>query len=85
MKIAAVFFILSVYYIASSEQRAAGPPGVHKTLEEMERDALQGMKEFKVKAGKGFSRNAKAQFTVPTDPQQLQQCANMDCPGSKES
>ena len=48
----------------------------------MERKAQRGMEEFKAKA-KAFSENAKAQFNVPTDPQQLQECANKECPKSE--
>ena len=84
MKIAAVLVILSVYYIASTEQRASGPAGVYKTLEEMERDAQQGMKDFQMNyAGKAFSQNAEAQLDVPTNPQELHECANKDCSGEE--
>ena len=76
MKIAAVLFILSVCYIASTEQ--AMTPS--RSWNEMERKAQQGMEEFKAKA-KAFSEMAKAaQVDVPTDPQQLQECANKQCP-----
>ena len=87
MKIAAVLFILSVCYIASTEQ-AAVPTGVHtyaypsRPWKEMQRKAQQGMEEFNMKA-KAFSQNTKAQVDVPTNPQELNQCANMDCPGSE--
>ena len=72
MKIAAVLFILSVYYIASTEQ-AAGPTGVHtypsRSWEEMQRKAQWGMVEMNgyVMAYPG----AEAQFDVPTDPQEI--------------
>ena len=76
MKIAAVLFILSVCYIASTEQ-AAAPAGVHtypsRPWKEMERKAQQGMEEFRMKA-----QNAKA-AQIPTDPEELRQCANQDC------
>ena len=53
MKIAAVLFILSVCYIASTEQ-AAIPAGVHtypsKPWKEMQHKAQQEMEEFKMKA-----------------------------------
>ena len=54
MKIAAVLFILSVCYIAGTEQ-AAVPAGVHtypsrSWHKEMERKAQQGMKDFKMNA-----------------------------------
>ena len=67
MKIAAVLFILSVCYIASTEQ-AAAPAGVHTYpsrpwRKEMECKVQQGMEEFNMKA-KSFSQNAKAQFDV---------------------
>ena len=85
MKIAAVLFILSVCYIASTEQ-AAAPTGVYtypsRPWKEMERKAQQGMEEFNVKA-KSFSENAKA-AQIPTDPEELRQCANMDCPESEK-
>ena len=85
MKIAAVLFILSMCYIASTEQ-AAVPAGVHtypsRPWKEMEHKAQQGMEEFKMKA-KSFSENAKA-AQIPTDPVQLRQCANMDCPESEK-
>ena len=64
MKIAAVLFILSVCYIASTEQ-AAAPAGVHTypsrpwPWKEMERKAQRGMEDFKMKA-KAFSQNAEA-------------------------
>ena len=47
----------------------------------MERRAQQGMEEFKVKA-KAFSEMAKAAQVpdIPTDPQQLQECVNKQCP-----
>ena len=70
LKIAAVLFILSVCYIASTEQ-AAVPPGMHtypsRPWKEMERKAQQGMEEFKMKA-KAFYENAKA-AQIPTDPE----------------
>ena len=87
MKTAAVLFILSVCYIASTEQ-ATAPAGVHtypmasRSWKEMQHKAQQGMEEFKVKA-KAFSENAKAQVNVPTDPQELQECANKECSEGK--
>ena len=89
MKIAAVLFILSVYYIADTEQ-AARPtgPGVHSmtypagpgSMEEMQRKAEEAMREFQRKAGSlGNGERAKVQFDVPTDPQELYECANQDC------
>jgi hypothetical protein len=94
MKIAAVLFILSVCYIASTEQAAiAAPagPGVNintypsRPWKEMERKAQlqQGMEEFKAKA-KDFSQNAKAAQIPPTYLKELRECANMDCPGSEK-
>ena len=86
MKIAAVLFILSVYYIASTEQ-AAGPAGVHtypRSWEEMQHKARQGMKNFKMNA-EAYPRAKAAQVNIPTNLQELQQCANKDCPGGKES
>ena len=87
MKIAAVLFVLSVCYIASTEQ-AAVPAGVHtypmasRSWKEMEHKAQQGMEEFKMKA-KAFSDNAKA-AKIPTDPEELRRCANQDCPESEK-
>ena len=85
MKIAAVLFIYSMCYIASTEQ-AAAPPGIYtypsRPWKEMEHKTQQRMEEFKMKA-KVFSENAKA-AQIPTDPEELRQCANMDCPGSKK-
>ena len=89
MKIAAVLFILSVYYIADTEQAAwpAGP-GVHSMthpagpgpMEEMQRKAEEAMRVFQRKAGSlGNGERAKAQYTIPTDPQELYECANQDC------
>ena len=62
MKIAAVLFILSVCYMASTEQ-AAAPAGVHTYpsrpwREEMERKAQQGMKDLKMNA-EGMPQRAK--------------------------
>ena len=54
MKIAAVLFILSVYYIANTEQ-AAYP----RSWEEMEHRAQEGIKNFKMNAG-ALSQGAKA-------------------------
>ena len=82
MKIAAVLFILSVCYIASTEQAAiAAPAGVH-TYPSRPRKAQQGMEDLKMKA-KAFSQNAKA-AQIPTDPEELRQCANKDCPKSEK-
>jgi hypothetical protein len=89
MKIAAVLFILSVCYIASTEQAAIAAPapaGVYTypsgPWKEMERKAgQQGMEDFKMKA-KDFSQNAKA-AQIPTDLQKLQECANQDCQGGE--
>ena len=94
MKIAAVLFILSVYYIADTEQAAwpAGP-GVHSMthpagpgpMEEMQRKAEEAMRVFQRKAGSlGNGERAEVQFDVPArDPQKLYECANQDC-GSSE-
>ena len=85
MKTAAVLFILSVCYIASTEQ-AAVPAGVRtypsRPWKEMERKAQQGMEEFNTKA-KAFSDNAKA-AQIPTDPEELHRCANIGCPESEK-
>ena len=85
MKTAAVLFILSVCYIASTEE-AAVLTGMHaypsRPWKEMERKTQQGMEEFKMKA-KAFSENAKA-AQIPQDPEELRQCANQDCPGSEK-
>ena len=89
MKIAAVVFILSVYYIADTEPAAwpAGP-GVHSmmhpagpgAMEQMQRKAKEAMREFQRKARSlGNGERAKVQFDVPTDPQKLYQCANQTC------
>jgi hypothetical protein len=83
MKIAPVLFILSACYIASTEQ-AAVPAGVHtypsRSWKEMKRKAQQGMEDFKMKA-KPFTQCAKAaQLDIPTNPQELHECANQDCP-----
>ena len=87
MKIVAVLFILSVCYIASMEQ-AAAPAGMHtypsRSWKEMERKAQQGMEEFKMKAIEAFSENAKTQVDVPTNPQELYECANQDCGSGSE-
>ena len=81
MKIAAVLFILSVCYIASTEH-AAVPAGMHtypmasRSWKEMERKAQQGMEEFNMKS-KAFPENAKA-VQVPditTDLEEFRQCA----------
>ena len=93
MKIAAVLFILSVCYIADTEQAAwpAGP-GVHSMthpagpgpMEEMQRKAKEAMREFQRKAGSlGDGERAKVQFDVPTDPQKLYECAKQTCGGSE--
>ena len=77
MKIAAVLFILSVYYIASTEQ-AAEP----RSWEEMERRVQLGIKKFKMNAGSlshDQLQRAKAQYDIPTDPKELYECANQDC------
>ena len=78
MKIAAVLFILSVCYIASTEQ-AAVPTGVHtypmasRSWNEMEHKAQQGMEEFKAKAKEvdpqGYGINIEL----------LRACANQQC------
>ena len=89
MKIAAVLFILSVYYIADTEQaaRPAGP-GVHSmmhpagpgSMEEMQHMTEEAMREFRRKAGAlGNGERAKAQYNIPTDPKELYECANQDC------
>ena len=76
-------------YIASTEQ-AAAPTGVHtypmasRSWKEMERKAQQGMEEFKMKAIEAFSENAKTQVDVPTNPQELYECANQDCGSGSE-
>ena len=76
MKIAAVLFILSVCYIASTEQ-AAVPAGVHtypsRSWKEMEHKAQQGI-EAKSKA---FSQSTEfPQFHL----EELRWCANQNCP-----
>ena len=90
MKFAAVLFILSVHYIASTEQ-APAPDGVHtypsRSWKEMGRKAEQGMEEFKTNLEEfqktpmwkpePFSQNAKAAEVT----EELLQCANMDCTG----
>ena len=85
MKNAGVLFILSVCYIASTEQ-AAVPAGMHtypsSPWKEMEHKAQQRMEGFKMKA-KAFSENAKA-AQIPTDPEELRRCANQDCPESEK-
>jgi hypothetical protein len=72
MKIAAVLFILSVCYIASTEQAAVLPTDVYQQLypsrswnsKKMVHKAQQGMEEFKMEA-----QNAKsAQTDIPTVP-----------------
>ena len=86
MKTAAVVFILSVYYIASTDQ-AAGPAGVHtypRSWEDMQHKARQGMKNFKMNA-EDYPGAEAAQINIPTNRQELQQCANKDCPGGEES
>ena len=89
MKIAAVLIILSVYYIASTEQRASGPAYVYKTLEETEHGVQQGMKDFKMRAGKAFThaQDAKAQYDVLMELYdvlvELFEYAHQDC-GSEE-
>ena len=50
----------------------------------MERKAQQGMEEFKMKAIEAFSENAKTQVDVPTNPQELYECANQDCGSGSE-
>ena len=81
MKVAVVLFILSVYYIASTEQ-AANP----RSWEEMERRAQQGIKKFKMNGGAAFSQRAKAaQVTIPTDSQELYECVNQDCATSENN
>jgi hypothetical protein len=86
MKIAAVLFM---YYIASTEQLAAGSDrgvnGVYtypsRSWKEMERKAQQGMEEFKMKAEASFSQNAQAgQTDIPTDQGELQRFAHQDYP-----
>ncbi len=91
MKIAAVLFALSVCCIAIAEQ-AAAPDHDHgvnaypsRSWKEMERRVKQGMEVFKARA-KAFSQNAQAAqgVNVPTNVQELQQCANQDCPGGEK-
>ena len=83
MKIAATLFILSVCYIASTEQaQIAAPVGVRRSFQEMQHKAQQGMN---IKTMFENNPRAKAQFDVPTNPQELYECANKDCPGSKDS
>ena len=77
MKIAAVLFILSVCYIASTEQ-AAVPAGVltypsRSSRKEMERKTRE---EFEIKF-KAFSQNAKA--SLISYEEWLRECAEMDC------
>ncbi len=82
MKIPAVLFTLSVCYIASTEQAAVLPAGVHQQLypsrswnsKEMADKAQQGMEEFKMEA-----QNAD----IPTDPAELLYCAHFLCQGSE--
>ena len=87
MKIAAVLFILSVCYIASTEQ-AAAPAGVHtypswSWRKEMEYKAQQGMKDFKMNA-EGMPQRAKIvmQAPDPVDPVPVPErpaYCNVDC------
>ena len=80
MKIAAVLFILSVCYIASTEQ-AAAPAGVHtypsrSSRKEIERKARE---EFEIKS-KAFSQNAKVSgYRYLSYEEWLHECAEMDC------
>ena len=85
MKIAAILFILSVCYIASTEQ-AAAPAGVHPysswEWKEMHRKPeLQPQRDIMVKMndyGMAYP-DAEAQFTIPTNREELQRCANQEC------
>lgn len=87
MKIAGVLFIISVYYTAITEQRAAAPVRMHTSrnmLEEMEHKAMQGMKDFKMNAyALSHDQRVKAQFNIPTDPLELAKCANQNCEGEE--
>ena len=84
MKIAAILFILSVCYIASTEQ-AAAPAGVHPysswEWKEMHREPEPQPQRDMVKMndyGMAYP-DAEAQFTIPTNREELQQCANQEC------
>ena len=78
MKIAAVLFILSVCYIASTEQ-AAVPAGVHtypsRPWKEMEHKAQQGMEEFKAKAKEVDQQGLPYGINIEL----LRECANQQC------
>ena len=84
MKTAATLFILSVCYIASTEQAQIVPPSVHtypRSWEIMQRETQRGMANMNAAAYPG----AKAQFDIPTDPQELYECANQECGKGEES
>ena len=78
MKIAAVLFILSVCYIASTEQ-AAIPAGVHaypsRPWKDMERKAQQGMEEFKAKAKEVDQQGSLYEINI----EPIRACANQQC------
>lgn len=78
MKIAAVLVVLSVYYIASTEQRAAGPGGIHtypsRPWEDVQRMAARGMKDFKMNA-EAYPEAGAAKDAIATD----QQCSIQEC------
>ena len=86
MKIAAVLFILSMCYIASTEQ-AAAPTGVRPysswEWKEMQRQPEPQPQQDMVKMnnyGMAYSwPEADAQFEVPTNREELQRCANQEC------
>ena len=73
MKIAAVLFILSVYYIANTEQAAIAAPGVRpypRSWDELQRKAQQGMAKM----------NAKTLIEQDTPEDFLRECASQECP-----
>lgn len=47
-----------------------------QALKEMQRKAEQGMNEFRMKSRSLFGERAKVQYDIPTDPQELYECAN---------
>ena len=73
----------------SSKEQAAGYPGVYeypsKQLKEIQYRLQQAMGDFETSAkALTHDQRAKAQYDVPTDPQELYKCAHQDC-GSEES
>ena len=87
MKIAAVLLILSVCYIAGTEQ-AAAPAGVHtypsRPWKEMERKAQPEMEEFRMKTQNAEAAQIPYNNTDPDLIEEMLQCANMYCPGSEK-